>query len=380
MGVFDFQSHIHGRIDAAEAFLRTLVCIDSGSRDVEGIERVGEAVIPRFDALGFKVTEHAARDGAGRHLHFHRAGTGKRLFLGAHLDTVFEDGSFRGFEAVDDIALGPGVVDCKGGVVVLTEILEALSASGHLDDFSVDVVLNGDEETGSYTSRDLIERVAQGSDYALIFEGARPSGAVVSWRRGNGLFTLRAHGTAAHAGVAHADGVNAVEALAHKVIAVQNLTDYDRGLTLNVGTIHGGTKRNIVPDFAEATIDIRYDHAEDGERTDARIRELCASSEVDGARIEVLGGLNRPPWPGEDPAIEGLAAHWLSVAKELGIEATAESTGGGSDGNWTAAMGIPTLDGLGPVGGKYHTVGEYVVRASLPERILLGTTAILSLP
>src|SRR5206468_2684403 len=146
------------------------------------------------------------------------------------------------------------------------------------------------------------------------------------------------------------------------------LTDYSRGLTLNVGTIRGGTKRNIVPGDAAAAIDVRYAKPEDGPRVDAAVRAIAAAPALAGARIEVGGGLNRPPYPEGDPARAVLAEHWIAAAADCGLTVKTGPTGGGSDGNWTAAMNIPTLDGLGPVGGKYHTVGEYLIVESLAQR------------
>jgi glutamate carboxypeptidase len=291
------------------------------------------------------------------------------LFLSAHLDTVFEkEAAFSGFTVDGDRAVGPGAVDCKGGVVVLLGALEALSSAGLLDGAEFRVILNGDEETGSYDSRPLLEKESTGAHVALVFEGARPSGAIVNWRKGNGIMRLEATGKSAHAGVHHEDGVNAIEALAHKIVDVQKLTDYKRGLTVNVGVIAGGTKRNIVPATASAEIDVRYRKAEDGPYVEECIRSICDKPAVSGAHVKLHGGLNRPPWPEDAAGIAALTQGWLAAASDVGVELSATATGGGSDGNWTAAMGIPTLDGLGPVGGKYHTLGEYILRDSLPER------------
>lgn len=367
------------------AFLEKLVRVNSGSGNVAGIEAVGEMVKPAFEALGFSARwEQPAyghnREKPARTLIAVRAAKKPAakpvtIFLTAHLDTVFEpEAGFEGFQIEGDRAIGPGIVDCKGGVVAILAAMEALRDV--TESVELKVVLNGDEETGSHESREIFEREAKGAAYALVFEGGRPSGDIVAYRAGNGGYDLKAVGRAAHAGNAHQDGVNAIEALAHAIAEVQKLTDYAKGVTVNVGTIRGGTKRNIVPGEAHCQIDVRFARAEDGAPLDAAIRAIAARETVRGASIDVAGGLNRPPWPKDSPAIATLADRWIAAAKDFGVTCKAGPTGGGSDGNWTAAMGIPTLDGLGPVGGKYHTIGEYLVLPTLPERAAIAAIAI----
>lgn len=369
---------------AAVAQLERLVRVNSGSANLAGIEEVGDLVKPAFERLGFTARWDAPAEGHGRpraarSLVARREGAkgGPAIFITAHLDTVFEpEDGFEGFRIDGGNGIGPGIVDCKGGVVAILSALDALVSTGIADRGEIRVVLGGDEETGSYESRAILEREATGCAYSLVFEGGRPSGDIVSYRAGNGGYTLRAAGRSAHAGNAHKDGVNAIEALAHAIVGVQKITDYAKGVTVNVGTVRGGTKGNIVPADASCLIDVRYAHAKDGPALDAGIREVAAREAVRGATIEVSGGLNRPPYPENDPAIAALAARWIATANELGVTLKAGPTGGGSDGNWTAAMGIPTLDGLGPVGGKYHTVGEYLVLKTLPERSAIAAIAI----
>lgn len=369
---------------AAVAELERLVRVNSGSANLAGIEEVGDLVKPEFERLGFTARWDAPAEGHGRaraarSLVARRAGAtgGPAIFITAHLDTVFEpEDGFEGFRIDGGNGIGPGIVDCKGGVVAILSALDALVSTRIADRGEIRVVLGGDEETGSYESRAILEREAKGCAYSLVFEGGRPSGDIVSYRAGNGGYTLRATGRSAHAGNAHKDGVNAIEALAHAIVGVQKITDYTKGVTVNVGTVRGGTKGNIVPADASCLIDVRYANAKDGPALDAGIREVAAREAVRGATIEVSGGLNRPPYPENDAAAAALAARWIATAKELGVTLKAGPTGGGSDGNWTAAMGIPTLDGLGPVGGKYHTVGEYLVLKTLPERSAIAAIAI----
>ncbi len=358
------------RRDSDLRFLEQLVRVNSGSANLPGIEAVGDLVKPALEALGFLCTWHVPDRGHGREkparsLVARRKGSGPGIFLTAHLDTVFEpEDRFEGFVTDGERAVGPGIVDCKGGVVLLLRALDALRS--RLDRADWRIVLGGDEETGSHESRAIIESEAAGSAWAFVFEGGRPNGDIVSYRAGNGGYDFKAIGKAAHAGNAHQDGINAIEALAHAVTKVQSLTDYSRGITLNVGTIRGGTKRNIVPGEAWCDVDVRYAHARDAKWLDDSVRAVATP--VKSARLEITGGLNRPPWPENDAKIAELAKRWIAAASDCGIALKAGPTGGGSDGNWTAAMGIPTIDGLGPVGGKYHTVGEYLIVDSLPKR------------
>ena len=381
------HTRIVTRADERMRFLEQLVRINSGSANLAGIEAVGDLVKPAFDALGFTTRWHLPvkghqREKPARTLVARRKGAAGAtpIFVTAHLDTVFEpaDG-FEGFRVDGDRAIGPGIVDCKGGVVAILAALDALAAEGMLDRVDCRVVLGGDEETGSFESRDVIEQEATGSAFSLVFEGGRPSGDIVRYRAGNGGYDVKAIGRAAHAGNAHPDGINAIEILSAAVLALQKLTDYPRGITVNAGTIRGGTKRNIVPAEAACAVDVRYAHASDGPAFDAAVRAVASVATPFKGTLEITGGLNRPPYPEADGKIAALADRWIAAAADLGLTMSAGPTGGGSDGNWTAAMGIPTLDGLGPVGGKYHTVGEYLVVKTLPERAALAAIGIARL-
>lgn len=385
------ETALRARIDARAGnglrLLEQLVRINSGSGNLPGIEAVGDLVKPAFDDLGFTTRWHLPAKGHGREraarslVARRKGGSGATpVFITAHLDTVFEpEDGFEGFRVEADRAIGPGVVDCKGGVIAILAALDALASEGMLDRVDCRVVLGGDEETGSFESREIIQQEAAGSAYSLVFEGGRPSGDIVRYRAGNGGFDVTAIGKAAHAGNAHAEGVNAIEVLSAAVLALQKLTDYSRGITVNVGTIRGGAKRNIVPGDALATVDVRYAHAADGPAFEAAVRDVEKVAAAYKGTLRITGGLNRPPYPDASKPIGELAERWIAAAAELGVAMKAGPTGGGSDGNWTAAMGIPTLDGLGPVGGKYHTFGEYLIVKTLPERAAVAAVGIARL-
>jgi len=292
-----------------------------------------------------------------------------RFLLAGHYDTVFEpDSPFQRFargEPGGDRATGPGVADMKGGLVVLLETLRALRASGDLARADWTVLLNGDEEIGSLASRARIEAAARTADFGFVFESSRRGGGMVSSRSGLGQFHIAVEGVAAHAGSAHERGRSAIRELAHKILAIEALTDYARGVTLNVGTVSGGSKRNIVPERAEAWIDLRYDEPAQGEAVRAALERIAAQPVVEGTRTTLWGALHRPPKL-LTPAVQGLLDRQAEAARALGFPtARALHSGGGTDGSLMGGVGLATLDSLGAVGGSAHTDREWVSLASL---------------
>ncbi len=300
----------------------------------------------------------------------------KVLILG-HFDTVYDTTSgFVSFEQQGEWLAGPGVGDMKGGIVVAQAAIEALSDAGQLDEFDWLCLHNADEEIQSPTSRDLIEHNAVGRDLCLDFEIGRKTGAVVRSRAGVGRFFITVHGKSAHAGMDHAAGVNAIVGAAKIVLALEEIAVPARGTTLNVGVIRGGTKRNIVPDLCRIEVDVRVLDAQEGQRVEAAVRAICAQPPVKDAKVECIGGIGRPPWQ-RSPACDELIAHFQRIANEFGIKLGAEDTGGGSDANFTAALGIPTIDGLGPVGEHPHTDQERIQAHTVVERAKLVALALL---
>jgi glutamate carboxypeptidase len=233
----------------------------------------------------------------------------------------------------------------------------------------VTLLITSDEETGSHTSRPIIETEAQAHDVVFVLEPAEPPhGSLKTWRKGVGMYRVSMTGRAAHAGADHAKGINAVEELAHQILAIQALTDYQAGTTLNVGVAGGGTRSNVVPELAWAEVDVRAMNASEAARIDAELRSL--RPHLPGARVEVTGSFDRPAMV-RTPEIAALFAQAQALASELGFPLTETGTGGASDGNFTAALGVPTLDGLGAVGDGGHAVHEHVVVSSLPRRAAL---------
>ncbi len=364
--------------------LRALVDTNSGIDNADGrlacvamLERV-------YKLLGFQCERVNRGHGmihlvARRPARFHNGHRPPRVLILGHFDTVFDsDTTFLGFSLEGEWAKGPGVGDMKGGLVVAGAMLEALDHVKVLDQLDVIAVHNADEEIQSPTSRELIEELAAGRDVCLDFEVGRKTGAIVASRAGVGRFFVQAEGRAAHAGMHHEEGRNAIVALARAVDKIAQLTDYSIGTTLNVGTIRGGTKRNTVPDSANCEVDCRIRDAAEGPRLETAIAEICTELSGDGITVTARGGIGRPPWRRFEGS-DALVQHFLDVATDLNVDLESEDTGGGSDANFTAALGIPTVDALGPVGEGVHTFNERIKLHSVIERAKLVAIALAEL-
>ncbi|MFZ4577805.1 MAG: M20 family metallopeptidase [Myxococcota bacterium] len=362
--------------------LRALVDVNSGLDNPAGRLTCLEQLQRVYERLGF-ACERVARPGDMVHLIARRPAKAKvgktapKILMLGHFDTVYDSTStFLSFTQQGEWLCGPGVGDMKGGLVVAQAALEALQAVRQLDAFDWVCFHNADEEVQSPTSRDLIQQLAVDRDLALDFEIGRKTGALVRSRAGVGRYFITVRGKSAHAGMDPSAGVNAIVGMAHLVLALAKLNDPAHGTTVNVGVIRGGTKRNVVPDEAKIEVDLRILTVEEGERVDAAIRALCGQPPVPGASVDILGGVGRPPWQ-RSAQSDRAVAHFQAVAREFDQDVGAEDTGGGSDANFTAALGIPTVDGLGPVGEHPHTHDEKVRRHTVAERAKLVALALL---
>jgi glutamate carboxypeptidase len=267
-------------------------------------------------------------------------------------------------------AHGPGIFDMKSGVAIIVESLRAIASQRLATNRPVKLLLTCDEEIGSQTSRPLVEEEAKNAAAALILEPPLAGGVVKTGRKGIGTFTVRALGRAAHAGLDPEKGVNAIVELAHQTLRLAALNDFERGITVSVGLIEGGSALNVVPACASAKVDVRFWAPEDGEKLVAAIRGLTPATP--GALIEVSGGINRPPMQRSEKNI-ALYEHARALADELGFDLRDAVVGGGSDGNFIAAMGVPTLDGLGVDGAGAHAEHEHIVIDDIPRRAALLT-------
>ena len=360
---------------AMETALAELVSVNSFTENVEGGNAVGNMLEELFALDGLEASRVKSTSGKfADHLVVSSLWTNRGdppIALVGHLDTVFPPGTFEGFKRDGDLARGPGVLDMKGGLVVVAWALKALAAAGALTSLpGLRVVIVADEEVGSPEGQSIIREAIQGAQGALVFEAGRKGDLVITRRKGTGAMTMIAHGRAAHAGNAHKEGVNAVWALAKLVDRVQGLTDYARGVTVNVGKISGGTSKNTVPDRAEALVDLRFETRADAEALISAIEKAAeeCSAAVPGARIELQGGIARLPLERTDASVklmESYGAH--ARAEGLGF-GEAALIGGGSDASTTGAMGIASIDGLGPRGIGFHTSDEQIEIVTLVQK------------
>jgi glutamate carboxypeptidase len=286
------------------------------------------------------------------------------------MDTVWPLGTLAGqpVRIVDGRFYGPGSYDMKGGIVIALTAVRGLRALDAWPDRPITILFTSDEELGSRTSRALIEDQARRSALVLVLEPALASGALKTSRKGTGWFVVTASGVAAHAGGSHDEGVNAIEELAHQILTLQRMTDYARGTTVNVGRVLGGERTNVVPDQATVWVDLRVTGQDEGQRMLTRI--LGLEPHIPGALLHVRGKLSRPPMP-RDAVMDKTFRRAAAIAAEMGQTLTEGGTGGASDANFSAALGVPTLDGLGPVGDGAHARHEHVRISSLPERAAL---------
>jgi glutamate carboxypeptidase len=360
--------------------LRAYVCTESGSQDKPGVDRAGRLASDALAGLGFAV-ETIPQPACGDHLVARRAGGGSgRLLALIHLDTVWPRGTLQDnpFRVEDGRAYGPGVLDMKAGWVVLFSALRALAEAGWDGLAATTVFLCGDEELGSPTGRAWIEREARAADWALVLEPARESGALVVERGMVGALSLEVRGITAHATAAER-GASAVRALAHKILELESLTDPARGMIVTVGVVAGGSARQVVPDRATASIDVRARTAGDAEGLLRRIRIIAEASHVRGTSARLGGGITRPAFErtSRSERLLGLAQ---ACGREIGLVVDGAAAQAGSDGNFSAALGIPTLDGLGAEGGNVCSRNEFVLVESLPRRAALLAGLIAELP
>jgi glutamate carboxypeptidase len=349
---------------AMEALLRRLVDQNSFTRNVAGVNAVAGVLEDELRATGLDVERIPGKD-FGDHLHFSSRGAGPFTFLIGHSDTVFPPGTFEGYRQEGERALGPGVLDMKGGLVVEIFALRALARAGLLDRIAVRGIVVGDEEAGSPESQPLTVEKVRGAGAALGLESGRSKDLIVTRRKGIASLDARAHGVAAHAGGDHEKGKNAIWALSRFVDRVQSLTDYQRGVTVSVGRIEGGTTRNTVPAGARCEVDVRFLAPDDGAEVLSRIDLAARDAAVPGTRVEVLRSGSRPALVRTD-ASASLAAGYGSCQREAGLGfGEAPLSGGGSDASVTGAAGIPSIDGLGPRGAGFHTHDEFIELGSL---------------
>jgi glutamate carboxypeptidase len=352
------------------------VRMETPTTDAVSVNRLVDIAEAGLGEAGAVLRRIPGRNGFGDALLAHMPGKGgpgdqeRQVLLLGHLDTVWDEGTLAAmpFRVEGERAHGPGIYDMKAGSFLGFHVMRSMLRQRVATPRPVTLLLTPDEEVGSPTSRALIEEAARAAAMVLVLEPAGAGGACVTARKGVGRFVLRIEGQAAHAGSAFQDGASAVVELAEQIRRLHGLVDPDFGITLNVAPVWGGTRPNVIAAEAGCEIDLRVPDAEAGARLERRILELEACTP--GCRVAVEGGMNRPAFA-ESPAIARLYAKARAVAGELGIALPKQHRGGGSDGNFTAAMDVPTLDGLGCPGGGAHATHEHILWHELAPRARL---------
>nr|WP_230126890.1 M20 family metallopeptidase [Bacillus sp. CECT 9360] len=367
------ETYLEGKMPEMNSLLEKIVNIDSGSYHKEGVDKVGAIIRKEFEDIGMYVKVHRETE-FGNHLEIKGSEKSEpKIIIIAHMDTVFPVGEAekRPYKIIGDKAYGPGVSDEKASHVSVLYALKALKEKGSDAYKNVHLIFNGDEEVGSRTSKVIIKEAAEGKDFSLVVESGRPDDGVVTERKGVGRFIFDVKGKSAHAGVEPERGKSAIEELAHKVIMLQNLSDYEQGLSVNVGLIDGGTSSNTVAPEAQAQVDVRVKNMKQAEEITGKITKIALDEKVTGTETELTGRIGRPPMEkieGTDKLLNVIKA----AGKELGMSIREVSTGGGSDAAYTSTEGVPTVDGMGPLGEFSHSdTDEYVDLKSFPKRTAL---------
>jgi glutamate carboxypeptidase len=367
--VLRFQAGLREKLPQMLGLLETLVNIDSGSYYKAGVDKVSAMVAEELSQSGFDIERHRMKQCGDQVVGFKRLkGKGRLLILG-HADTVWPEDTVREwrFAASNGQATGPGVGDMKSGLVMAIFALRELLASGFDALESIRFLVVPDEELGSIHSRPRIEAAAREADWTLVLEPGRPGGGVVTARGTVGAFFIRAQGQSAHCATNYRKGASAVRELSLKVSLLDSLSNPDQGIVVNVGVFRGGSARQVVPGEARIDIDVRARTVDQAEALLAKIEDIAMETRDERIKVELSGQMTRPPFPATRN--RALLQTAESIAKTLGIKIfEVEPSGGGSDGNFSAALDIPTLDGLGPLCTDPCSRQEAIDVASLADR------------
>jgi glutamate carboxypeptidase len=369
----DLLKYCQAELPAMMRCLQRAVEIESPSPSKAQVDRMAKFFAQEYRHLGGKVRILPHRNAGSAVLAefwgLRQGGEKKSILILGHLDTVWEVGTLKRmpFRTSKGLAFGPGIMDMKSGIVLGLWAVRALQARHMTPGGPVRFLLTPDEEVSSLAFRQEILAEARRSRAVLVLEPAAAGGALKTARKGVGEFRVTVHGRSAHAGINPGAGVNAISELARQVLRIERLAQPGRGLTLSVGVVEGGTRTNVVPESASATIDVRIPRLKDRQLIEWRMHNLKPYHPE--ARLVVEGGVNRPPLERRMAVDLFRVAHRLGG--ELGMDLKEAATGGGSDGNFTAALGVPTLDGLGAVGDGAHAIHEHIVVGELPRRAAL---------
>ena len=361
-------------------YLEDIVLIQSGSHNKKGVDKVLQYIRKSFEGMDVS-TQVVQQSLLGNHLVVRSncpPGPSDQILIVGHMDTVFpEDTEFNWYKADDIKCYGPGVVDMKGGLVVGIFAFKALQEIGLLQEIPLVFIFNSDEEIGSRSSLDVIQHEANQSAAAFVLESGGLNGEVVTGRKGALMTEMHVEGQAGHAAFADQGKSSAILEMAHKIIQFEALNDFQKGLTVNVGKVEGGIGPNTVSEFCTAQIDFRYVNPEDFKELESKIIDITSTATVKEtcSSIDFISG--RPPMQ-QNQVNKNLYSIAEKTAKQLGMPIKEQFRFGGSDANFIADLGIPVLDGLGPIGAKDHSDEEYMIKESLLQRAILFTCTLLA--
>lgn len=364
--------------NAMVTMLTTWVNQDSPTFNKAAVDKMGRMTMQAFVDAGATLQTIHRQPERGDHYTVSYGDGDSQILLLDHFDTVWpmDEAAKRPFTIHEDgRATGPGIHDMKSGTLISLFALKAMIALGLKPRHKLVYILTSDEEIGSPTSRPIIEAEAAKSDYCLVFEGAINRGLTTA-RKGVARFHMTANGIPAHSGIEPQNGVSAIEELARQIQALHALSDYERGVSVNIGVMSGGERPNMIAPHAHAEIDLRVKTVEDGELFVQKI--LNRQPILEGCRLTITGQMNRIPFE-ETPASMALFEKAQAISERLGMPTERRHSGGGSDGNFAAALGVPTLDGLGSIGGGAHAMNEHTYLEMLPLRAALTAELIMQL-
>ncbi|MCZ6529917.1 MAG: M20 family metallopeptidase [Chloroflexi bacterium] len=349
--------------------LRRLVEIESPTPEKLAVDRAGSFVAEQMEQLGASVRRIEQSEVGDHWLGSWGSGPGGILMM-VHVDTVHSVGTLERFpwSEVDGKIYGPGIMDMKASAAMALTVIKALHQGAGLPERRISLMFNSDEETGSHTSQELIQSQANEHDLVLCLEPALPDGSLKTWRKGIGMFELEVVGRMAHAGANPSDGVNAIHEMAYQIRQITELADEEAGSTLNIDLIEGGTRTNVIAARASASVDIRVKTEEERSRVASGLDNLRPLHPE--AQLLVSGEWNRPPMPRTEAMIRTFTRA-KEIGAGIGLVLTEGGSGGGSDANFVAPLGVPVLDGLGAVGAGAHTEKEHIRTESIPERMAL---------
>ncbi|MGI9279377.1 MAG: M20 family metallopeptidase [Endozoicomonas sp.] len=368
-------------LDAYLEELKPLINIDCGTNTPSGVSAIADMMTGKYEAIGWHVARHSFGEAVGPGLQVTNKPDAEEydIMLVGHMDTVFPEGTVSewSFSRDTEKAYGPGVADMKSGLLNAFLTLKNLPADV-LDRLSICVCMNPDEETGSTYSAEWIKSVALKSRCVLVAEAARVDGSLVKARKGSGVYEIEFHGKAAHAGNEPQKGISAITEFAQWVNRLNQETNFETGTTLNFGTIEGGTTSNVVPEFAKTVLDIRFWNNEDYDDIEKLIGEMAEAPFLEGMNIKLNRIAHKPAFTPNEKS-EKLMALIEESGQQMDLPVTWTAAGGGSDANYTGALGVPTVDGLGPIGAGMHSRNEFLQLDSIEPRLQLLRNVVINL-